>query len=151
MKHILMELWFVDMGKVIVHLCIKPDKNRKIYGLIPKMPASSRGNIAAVPASSFPERINSIGNQVLTKGNSVLGLNEINMVAVLRMNREYMKYMRQKHPEASQQHFNMTVLKLDNNNTDEEDPESDEEPEEEPKKERARGGGEGGGAQLRVR
>ena len=26
------------------------------------------------------------------------------------MNREFMQYMREHHPEASQQHFNMTVL-----------------------------------------
>ena len=36
-------------------------------------------------------------------------------LAVLRVNREFMKYMRQDHPEASQQHFNMAVLKSGDN------------------------------------
>jgi hypothetical protein len=74
------------------------------------------------------------GNQVLTKGNTLLGPDEINKVAVLRMNRAFMKYMRQAHPKASQQHFNMALLKPGDNK--EEDPEdsgddSGEEPEEE--------------------
>ena len=47
------------------------------------------------------------------------GPDEINKVVVLRMNRAFMKYMRLHHPEASQQHFNMAVLKPDDN--DEED------------------------------
>jgi hypothetical protein len=118
-KHGIMELWCVDMGKVMKHFCIGPDVDRKLYGYLPKMATTSQGSIGALPASSFSERVNSVGNQVLTKGSTLLGPDEINKVVVLRMNRAFMKYMRLHHPEASQQHFNMTVLKPDDN--DEED------------------------------
>jgi hypothetical protein len=114
-KHGIMELWYVDMGKVMTHLCLVPDPDRKLYGFLPKMATTSQGSIGALPASSYAERVNSVGNQILTKGNSLLSPDEINKVVVLRMNREYMKYMRQKHPEASLQHFNMTVLKPGDN------------------------------------
>ena len=56
----------------------------------------------------FVLRSISVGNQVLT--HTLLSLDEINKAVILRMNREFMQYMREHHPEASQQHFNMTVL-----------------------------------------
>ena len=131
-KHGIMELWYVNMGKVVKYLCVDPDMDRKLYGYLPKMATTSQGSIGALPASSFPERVNSVGNQVLTKGNSLLGPDEINKVVVLRMNRAFMKYMRQSHPEASQQHFNMTVLKPGDNEEGKPKPEEEEEEEEEP-------------------
>ena len=130
-KHGIMELWYVNMGKVVKYLCVDPDMDRKLYGYLPKMATTSQGSIGALPASSFPERVNSVGNQVLTKGNSLLGPDEINKVVVLRMNRAFMKYMRQSHPEASQQHFNMTVLKPGDNEEGKPKPEEEEEEEEE--------------------
>ena len=42
-------------------------------------------------AENFSERVNSVGNQVLTKGSTLLGPDEINKVVVLRMNRVFMK------------------------------------------------------------
>ena len=66
-------------------------------------------------ASSFVERINSAGNQVLTKGNSVLATDEINMLVVLRMNRSYMAYMRENHPEVAGQQFQMTLVSTSDN------------------------------------
>ena len=110
-----MELWHVDMGKVMKHLCLGPDPNRELYGFLPKMATTSQGSIGALPASSYAERVNSVANQILTVGNSVLGPDEINKVVVLRMNREFMKYMRQDHPKASLQHFIMTLLKSGDN------------------------------------
>ena len=114
-KHGIMELWYVDMGKVMKHFCIGPDVDRKLYGYLPKMATTSQGSIGALPASSFSERVNSVGNQVLTKGSTLLGPDEINKVVVLRMNRAFMKYMRQSHPEASEQHFNITLLEPGDN------------------------------------
>ena len=48
------------------------------------------------------------------------------------MNREFMQYMREHHPEALQQHFNKTVLKPEDNASDseEEDPEEEKSEEE---------------------
>jgi hypothetical protein len=45
------------------------------------------------------------------------------MLTVLRVNRDFMKYMRKRHPAASQQHFNMTVISADDNAADSEDDE----------------------------
>ena len=47
------------------------------------------------------------------------------------MNRAFMKYMRQSHQEASQQHSNMTVLKPGDNEEEKPKPEEEEEEEEE--------------------
>ena len=119
------------MGKVMTHLCLVLDPDRKLYGFLPKMATTSQGSIGALPASSFAERANSVGKQILTKGNSLLGLGEISKVVVLRMKHEFMKYMRQEHPEASQQHFNMAVLKpSDSAEKDSGDEEEEEEEEE---------------------
>ena len=110
-KYDVMELWYVDKGKVIKHLCIDADPDRVLYGYLPKMATTSRGAIGALLAVSFCERINSVANQVVTKGNSVLGTDEISKIVVLRMNRDFMEYMREKHPQTSRQHSNMTVLR----------------------------------------
>jgi hypothetical protein len=40
------------------------------------------------------------------------------MLVVLRVNRRFMAYMRENHPEVSQQHFQMTVLSLAENKGD---------------------------------
>ena len=42
----------------------------------------------------------------------------MNIPAVLRVNRRFMAYMREHHPEVSQQHFQMTVLSLAENKDD---------------------------------
>ena len=115
----MLELWYVDMGKAIKHLCIDADPDRVLYGYLPKMATTSRGAIGALLAVSFCERINSVANQVVTKGNSVLGTDEISKIVVLRMNRDFMEYMREKHPQTSRQHFNMTVLRPSDNASDE--------------------------------
>ena len=114
-----MELWYVDMFRAPKHLCTSSDVDRKLHGFLPKMATTSRGSIGALPASSFPERVNSVGNKALTKGKELLGPGEISRAAVLRMNRAFMKYMRQHYPKASKQHFNMALLKPgDNEETD---------------------------------
>ena len=50
-------------------------------------------------ASSFCERINSCANIVVTKDNSLLSDEEIDKVVTLRMNRDFMEYMRTYYPE----------------------------------------------------
>ena len=45
-------------------------------------------------------------------------------LVVLRMNRRFMAYMREHHPEVSQQHFHMAVLSMADNK-DDSDSESD--------------------------
>ena len=52
-------------------------------------------------ASSFCERINSVAKQVLTEGRTLLSEEELEMVVVLRVNKKFMAYMKEKHPRLS--------------------------------------------------
>ena len=52
-------------------------------------------------------------NLILTKGNTLLAEEEINMSTVLRMNRRFMEFMRKYHPDAANQRFKMTVISED--------------------------------------
>jgi len=61
-------------------------------------------------ASSYAERINSAANLILTKGNSLLDDAEIDMCTVLRMNREFMAFMRFNFPKVAHQTFGMTLV-----------------------------------------
>ena len=94
-------LWDVDMGYVMKKL-IKQDPDKKRFGHLPMMAVASRGSIGGFLASSFCERINSCANLVLTDGNSLLSPDEINMLVTLRMNRDYMQFMREKHAKDGQ-------------------------------------------------
>mmetsp|Transcript_17226 Transcript_17226/g.55920 ORF Transcript_17226/g.55920 Transcript_17226/m.55920 type:complete len:852 (-) Transcript_17226:375-2930(-) len=69
------------------------------FGLLPKLARASRGSIGTLPAESFCERIISAANLILTEGNTLLGTEELDMLAVLRMNREYIEYLREKHAD----------------------------------------------------
>ena len=53
------------------------------------------------------------GDNILTKGNTLLAEEEINMCTVLRMNRRFMEFMRKYHPDAANQRFKMTVISED--------------------------------------
>jgi hypothetical protein len=110
-KHDVVELLHVDMGKVMKHLCIVPDKNCALYGYLPKMATASRGSIGASCASGFKERLTSCASDVLADGESLYSQEAIEKIAVLRMNSEFMKFMRSTFPEVSQQRHNMTIIK----------------------------------------
>ena len=105
-----MDLWDADMGKVLKHVFIDADPTGTVFGYVPQMAATSRGSIGSVLAASFCERINSAVNQVVTKGNTLLSDAELSMLVVLRVNRRFMAYMCEHHPEVSQQHFQKAVL-----------------------------------------
>ena len=63
-------------------------------------------------------------DEVVTNGRALLSGAEVGMLVVLRMNRCFMAYMREHHPELSQQHFHMAVLSMADNK-DDSDSESD--------------------------
>ncbi len=74
--------------------------------LIAKMPSPlsrfklllthSRGSIAALPAASFAERINSAAGIISTKNNVLLAHNEISHLVTLRVNMALIRYLRVK-------------------------------------------------------
>ena len=82
------------------------------------MATHSRGSIGSLLSSSFAERINSAANIVLTKGNSVLDPVTVDMLVVLRMNRSFMEYMREKYKKVSAQAFNMSVVTREDNDSE---------------------------------
>ena len=69
--------------------------------------------VGKVLASSYAECINSAANLILTKGNTLLAEEEINMCTVLRMNHRFMEFMRKYHPDAANQRFKMTAISDD--------------------------------------
>ena len=115
-----MHLWKADMGKVLKHLLTDP--TRVQFGYLTKMATTSKGSIAAVMAVSFCERINSVANQVVTKGNTLLSSDEVNMLTVLRMNRKFIAHYRARFPELLMENY----LKTEDNAADT-DSDSDEE------------------------
>jgi len=99
----------VDISAELKNLFTDPTLAQFGY-LMTKMATTSRGSIAALLAVSFCERINSVANQVMTKGNTLLGTDEVNMHTVVRMNREFIEYYRARFPELlKQQHLKMAA------------------------------------------
>ena len=106
---LLHDLIYCDLTLIFTEL-IDEDPDRSKYGFLPYMATGSEGSVSSLIASSFSERVNSCANLVLTDGNSLLHPNEINMLVVLRMNREFMIYMRKYYGNLSRQQFAMTVI-----------------------------------------
>lgn len=74
------------------------------------MASCSYGQLGALNAESYNERVNSVAKQVLTDGNTLLSDEEIEMLVVLRMNESFMRHMREHNSECAKQAFNMTVV-----------------------------------------
>jgi len=73
---------------------------------------SSGGQIGALCAESFCERILSEANDVCHDWNTLLDTEEINMQVVLRMNREFIQHMHEIYPKLSGQNFNGTLASV---------------------------------------
>jgi hypothetical protein len=98
------DLMPLKMG-VVYNDIIKSDMERKRYGYLPLMASCSKGQIGALNAESYAERVNdSMGKLVITDGNSLLKDDETEMLVVLRMNRDFMCFMRE--------HYGEHILKM---------------------------------------
>ena len=75
------------------------------------MASSSVGQLGALSAESYCERILSCANNVITNGNTLLSDEELEMLVVLRMNREFMQFMRANYATEAKQVFNQTVVR----------------------------------------
>ena len=87
------DLMDVDMG-VVYNYLEKIDTGRQLYGLIPQMACNSTGQLGALSAESYCERVLSCANNVVTTGNTLLSDEEVEMLVLLRMNRAFMEFMR---------------------------------------------------------
>ena len=95
---LVVDLMPLDLGKLYRKIS-KSDTNRKLYGYIPLMAHSSYGQLGALMAESFCERVLRAAGHIMTEGNTLLSHEELEMLAILRMNKKIMIYMREKHPE----------------------------------------------------
>ena len=104
------DLMRLDMGKVYNHVA-QNDAGRQVYGYIPLMASCSSGQLGALSAESYCERILSCANNVIDKGNTLLGDEELEMLVVLRMNREFMQFMREHYSAEAKEMFGQTVVR----------------------------------------
>lgn len=93
-----LDLWKIPMGLVLKSMFFDTDPLGTSFGFLPKMAVASEGSIGSLLASSFPERIISVANQTVHKGNTLLSADEVDMLTVLRMNVKWINHMRKKHP-----------------------------------------------------
>lgn len=99
----------LDVGKLYRNI-METDQDRRLYGLIPLMATSSYGQIGALNAESFCERVLRCAGHVLTEGNTLLDDDELEMLVVLRMNRDFMQFMREHYNYMTKDHFQRTVV-----------------------------------------
>ena len=104
----LMELLHIDMGPL--YLKIKAEAN-PVYGYIPLMASSSYGQIGALNAESFCERMFSCAGGVMDSSSTLLGPEYLEWLTVLRMNKDFMDFMRFHYPDDAGQDFKMTVVR----------------------------------------
>ena len=71
-------------------------------------------NIILVHSNS--EQIISAGNNVMTDGNTSLNENELEMLILLRINRDLMIFMQEKYAHISKQNFKQTIITEEQNN-----------------------------------
>ena len=66
------------------------------------------------PRHALPRSIPTLAGMILHDGNSLLGDEEVEMLTILRMNREFIEFMRENYAEEllslTKQHFGITVV-----------------------------------------
>ena len=82
------------------------------YGFLPMLAGCGDGQIGALNAESFAERIISGANLVMNDCNTLLGDKHLEILVVLRMNRSFIEFMREHFftEIKALQPFNMTVV-----------------------------------------
>jgi hypothetical protein len=88
----------------------KADPLQTKFGWLLLMATCSKGNIGAMNAESYAERVISQANLVMTNGNTLLSDEELEWLVVLRMNRDFMDYMRSHFKHLVMNQFKMTVV-----------------------------------------
>ena len=107
------DLMPIDIGVVYIYIEKKEDPDRSKFGLIPLLASCSDGEIGALNAESFAERIISAVDLIMTDGRTALDDSTMDKLVVLRMNRDFMTFMRKQyfHEIKALQPFNITVVR----------------------------------------
>jgi hypothetical protein len=103
------QLMRLDVGSIYKALESETEK----YGFLPTLARSSQANIGSLPAESFCERCISAGGLIVTPARTLLSDEEVDMLVVLRMNREFMERMRKTRPTFSGQKNNFSPVILE--------------------------------------
>ena len=105
------DLMDVDIGAVY-HGLMKSDPDRSKFGFMPLLASCCTSEIGALNAESYAERIVSAANLTMNSGNTRFDDELCEMLVVLRMNREFIIFMRDNYFEdiRSVQRFNTTVV-----------------------------------------
>jgi len=109
---VIKDLMKLDVG-VLYKKLESTDPNRMKYGFLPLMASCSLGQLGALNAESYAERVNSMGKLVLMDANSLLSDKEVSMLVVLRMNEQFMQHMRTHYKKYLKQleRFGRTVIR----------------------------------------
>ena len=99
-----MELMSVDIGPLYTAMA---NSKTSIMAL---MASCSIGQLGALNAESFCERVLSCANNVVQTDNTLLDDEEVEMLVVLRMNRAFMEFMRLHYADAVREQFGMQVV-----------------------------------------
>jgi hypothetical protein len=76
------------------------------------MASCSQGQLGALYAESYAERVISVGKQVLTEGNTLLSDEEVDMVLVLlRMNEPFIVHMQKNYAKVLNELFGRIVVR----------------------------------------
>ena len=102
------DLMRLDIGKLYKEIA-RGDQGRRVYGYVPLMASCSKGQLGALSAESYCERVLSVANQVVVEGNTLLGDDEVEMITILRMNCAFMQFMRQHYSAEAKQAFNQSL------------------------------------------
>jgi hypothetical protein len=86
------DLMPLNMGKVYLKI-LTGEHDRTQFSFFSLMAGCCDGQIRALNAESFAERVMSASNLVMTDGNTLLCDTDFEMFEVLRMNREFMLFM----------------------------------------------------------
>ena len=100
----------LDMGPLYLKI-IAEDPDGVKFGYIPLMASSSFGQIGALNAESFCERILRAAGHVMTEGNTLLNDEELEMLTVLRINKHFIMKYRKIYREQLNEQFQHTVVR----------------------------------------
>ena len=90
------ELMQIDMGVLMRRMEQHNSDNRNMFGFLPLMTRLSPCQLGALNAQSFVERMNSCGKLLVGEKRTRMKHDMIDKLVVLRMNRTFMEYCREK-------------------------------------------------------
>lgn len=91
------DLMKLPIGTLFKRIIDEPNSFAQ-YGYIPHMAGCSKYQLASLNSESFCERTFSEVNNTMTSGNTLLADKELAMLTILRINRDFIRYMRQTYP-----------------------------------------------------